>query len=93
MSGKCAALLSVSKKRSLICAGEAGAEVRGGAGRAEGVQRAAAAEDGGGGDDEVGDLRQHPAGDDQVGALRLKAAAAEERSTYRVFIYIQRVFV
>ena len=48
-------------------AGEAGAEMRGDAGRAQGLQRAAA---GRRGDDEMGDVRG--AGHHAVGALRLK---------------------
>ena len=48
-------------------AGEAGAEVRGDTGRAQGLQRAAA---GRRGDDEMGDVRG--AGHHAVGALRLK---------------------
>jgi len=51
-----------------VCfAGEAGAEVRGDTGRAQGLQRAAA---GRRGDDEMGDVRG--AGHHAVGALRLK---------------------
>lgn len=50
-------------------AGEAGAEVRGDAGRAQGVQRAAA---GGGGDDQMGDVRRG-GHHDEVGALRLRS--------------------
>ena len=48
-------------------AGEAGAEMRGDAGRAQGLQRAAA---GRRGDDEMGDVRG--ASHHAVGALRLK---------------------
>lgn len=53
----------------IVCvfAGETGAEVRGDAGRAQGLQRAAA---GRRRDDEMGDVRR--AGHHTVGALRLK---------------------
>jgi hypothetical protein len=53
-----------------ICAGEEGTEMRGDAGRAQGLQRAAT---GGRCYDQVGDVRG--SGHDEVGALRLKEAA------------------
>ena len=51
-----------------MLAGEAGAEVRGGTGHAQGVERTAAD---GGGDHQVGDVRQQPPGHHQVGDLQL----------------------
>jgi hypothetical protein len=63
-----------------ICAGEAGAEMRGDAGRAQGLQRAAT---GGRCYDQVGDVRG--AGHDAVGALRLKEAAYTFVTFVRLF--------
>ena len=61
----CEVMPSNSDRR--VFAGEAGAEMRGDAGRAQGLQRAAA---GRRGDDEMGDVRG--ASHHAVGALRLK---------------------
>ena len=68
-------------------AGEAGAEMRGDAGRAHGVQRAAA---GGGGDHEMGDVRRGGHHADAVGALRLmKTVDVDQCSGY---VYTCMVF-